>query len=443
MVYVQAKNGKPLMPTKRYGKVKWLLKTGQATVVEAKPFTVRLNYERAAYTQPVDLGIDAGYSEIGFSAVTAKEELLSGTCSLLKGQVERNKERMRYRRQRRSRLRYRAPRFDNRRKPEGWLAPSIANKKATHLRLIRLIKKLLPIISTTIEVAAFDIQRINNPEIKSKGYQTGEQTGFWNLREYILYRDKHKCQNPNCKNHAKAIILQVHHLGYWKNDRTARPGNLVTLCTKCHTPANHLKTGFLFGWAPKLGYAPAAFMNSVSEQLVKELECKATYGYSTKSGRIALGLEKTHANDAFVIAGGTTQARGVPIDLHQTRRNNRSLEKFYDAQYFDSRTGLKTPGKALDSGRRTRNKNLAGPNLHCYRVSKLAKGRRSVRKKRYGLQPGDVVAFEKQKHVVNGVQNLGAYVKLEGLLKPVKVVKVKLLYYGKGLQVAERTTMQR
>jgi len=435
MVYVQAKDGKPLMPTKRYGKVKWLLKTGQATVVRAKPFTIRLSYESATYAQPIELGIDAGYSKIGFSAVTAKEELLSGTCSLLEGQVERNKERLMYRRQRRSKLRYRAPRFANRRKPEGWLAPSIANKKATHLRLISLIKKLLPITSTTIEVAAFDIQRINKPEIKNKGYQAGEQTGFWNLREYILYRDKHKCQNPNCKNHAKEIILQVHHLGFWKGDHTDRPGNLITLCTKCHTPANHQKTGFLFGWEPKLGFAPAAFMNSVSEQLVKELGCKATYGYSTKSGRIALGLEKTHANDAFVIADGIIQNRCVPVDIIQTRRNNRSLEKFYDAQYLDGRTGLKTPGKTLDTGRRTRNKNLAGPNLHRYRTNKLVKGRKSIRKKRYGLQPGDVVVFEKQKHLVNGMQNLGAYVKLEGLLKLVKVVKVKLLYYGKGLRV--------
>jgi hypothetical protein len=177
-------------------------------------------------------------------------------------------------------------------------------------------------------------------------------------------------------------------------------------------------------------------MNSVSERLVGELGCKATYGYSTKSGRIALGLEKTHAKDAFVIAGGTTQVRSVPISIIQTRRNNRSLEKFYDAQYLDGRTGLKTPGKALDTGRRTRNKNLAGPNLHIYRASKLAKGRRSFRRRRYRLQPGDVVAFGKQKHVVNGVQNLGAYVKLEGLLKPVKGAKVKLLYYGKGLRVA-------
>lgn len=435
MVYVQAKNGEPLMPTKRYGKVKWLLKTGQATVVRAKPFTIRLAYESATYTQPIELGIDAGYSNVGFSAVAAKEELLSGTCRLLKGQVERNKKRLMYRRQRRSRLRYRAPRFDNRRKPEGWLAPSIANKKATHLRLIRLIKKLLPITSTTIEVADFDIQRIEKPELEGEGYQTGEQGGFWNLREYILYRDKHKCQNPACKNHAKAIILQVHHLGYWKNDHTARPGNLITLCTKCHTPANHQKTGFLFGWAPKLGYAPAAFMNNVGEQLVKELGCKATYGYSTKNRRIALGLEKTHANDAFVIAGGTTQVRRVSISIIQTRRNNRSLEKFYDAQYLDGRTGLKTPGKALDTGRRTRNKNLAGPNLHIYRASKLAKGRRSFRRRRYKLQPGDVVFFGKQKHVVSWEQGLGAYVKLEGLPKLVKVFRVKLLYYGKGLRV--------
>ena len=63
-----------------------------------------------------------------------------------------------------------------------------------------------------------------------------------------------------------------------------------------------------------------------------------TYGYITKSRRIALKLEKTHYNDGFVIAGGSTQKRAAPIFMGQKRRNNRKLERFYDAKYIDLRT---------------------------------------------------------------------------------------------------------
>lgn len=116
MIYVLSKSGKPLMPTERCGKVRRMLRDGKAKVVKARPFTIQLMYETTEYTQPVTLGIDAGYEKIGLSAITDKKELLSGECQLLQGQVERNKERAMYRRQRRSRLRYRKPRFDNRKK---------------------------------------------------------------------------------------------------------------------------------------------------------------------------------------------------------------------------------------------------------------------------------------------------------------------------------------
>ena len=119
MVYVLGCNGKPLMPTKRYGKVRRILKDGRAKVVKAKPFTIKLTYETTNYTQPVTLGLDAGYKTVGFSAATKDQELIVGEYELLTGQVERNKERLQYRRMRRNRLRHRKPRFNNRRKPKG------------------------------------------------------------------------------------------------------------------------------------------------------------------------------------------------------------------------------------------------------------------------------------------------------------------------------------
>ena len=77
MVYVLDKDGNPLMPTKRYGKVRHLLKDGRAVVVRRDPFTIRLTYDSGKHTQPVSLGVDAGSKHIGLSATTERKELFS------------------------------------------------------------------------------------------------------------------------------------------------------------------------------------------------------------------------------------------------------------------------------------------------------------------------------------------------------------------------------
>ena len=436
MVYVLSKEGRPLMPTDRYGKVRHMLKSGKAKVVKAKPFTVQLTYETTSYTQEVTLGVDAGYQTVGFSAVTSGEELISGELHLLAGMSNRISNRAMYRNQRRQRLRYRRNKGLDNNKPKGWLAPSIQHKLDGHLKLVTWVKSLLPITRVIIEVANFDIQAIKNPGISGKEYQQGEQHGYWNLREYILHRDNHQCQNPDCKNKAKAPVLQVHHIGFWKDDYTDRPGNLITLCDKCHRSENHKQGKLLWGWQPKVKpFRAETFMSTVRWKMVNTLECEHTYGYITKTRRIELKIEKSHANDAFVIAGGRTQTQYNPLEIVQVRRHNRSLQKFYDAKYIDVRTGEKASGQELNCGRRTRNRNLNGPNLRVFRGEKVKSGRVQVRKKRYLYQPGDTVIYDGKQYIVVGTQNEGAYVKLAELTKRARVDAIRHLYYGKGLRV--------
>ena len=436
MVYVQNEAGEPLMPT-HAAKARVLLKEKRATVVTVKPFTIRLLYETTNYTQAVTLGVDSGYAHIGFSAVSAGKELISGEAELLEGMKERLYERTMYRRSRRQRLRYRQPRFDNRvsSKKNGWLAPSIKHKLDSHLRVIDKISKILPVSKVIVEVANFDIQRIVNPDIQGKEYQQGEQLSSWNVREYVLHRDGHRCQNPECKNNDRNPILETHHLSYRRNGATERPSDLITLCTKCHTAENH--RGFLKDWKPKLrNFKDAAFMSAVRWRLVEMLsrfaEAEHTYGYITKHRRIAQGLEKSHANDAFCIAGGEKQSRSAPIAFRQIRRNNRSLERFYDARYIDARTGAKAAAGSLNSGRRTRNKSSNGENLRKYRGPKLSKGRRSIRVKRYPYQPNDLVRYEGKIRTVKGTQNLGGYVALRDVKKVPRADQLTPYKYRKG-----------
>ena len=163
-----------------------------------------------------------------------------------------------YRRQRRSRLRYRKPRFNNRRRSEGWLAPSIQHKYDTHIRFIEKLKKILSITDITIEVASFDTHKLKNPNISGIDYQEGERQGFFNLREYILHRDGHKCQVCGVED----VPLEVHHVGYWKRDRSNRPANLMAVCTKCHLLKNHQRNGKLWGLKPiNKGFKEATFQH--------------------------------------------------------------------------------------------------------------------------------------------------------------------------------------
>lgn len=310
MIYVRSKDGKALMPSERGGRIGYLLRHGKAHVVSRVPFVVQLDYESTTYTQEVSLGIDAGSKHIGVSASSEKKELLAAQVELRNDVVNLLSTRRELRRTRRNRkTRYRKVRFDNRKKKDGWLAPSIEQKVESHLKVIRLFHKLFPITKTTIEVAQFDAQKIKNPDIKGEEYQQGEQMGFWNVREYVLARDGHKC--IHCKGKSRDPILNVHHLESRKTGGNS-PSNLVTLCETCHKAYHRGE----FDLKIKRGTAlrDAAVMNimrwAVYERAKEEFEnVHLTYGYITKHTRIENGIAKTHAADAFCIAKNVNAMR--------------------------------------------------------------------------------------------------------------------------------------
>ena len=245
MVYVISQNGQPLMPTENHAKVRILLKNKKAKVIKRCPFTIQLAYDSTNYTQDITLGVDAGSKYIGLSATTRSKVLFESDVELRNDIVNLLSIRRQNRRTRRNRkTRYRKPRFNNRRRKEGWLAPSVQNKVDSHLTVIRKVHEILPVTKIIVEVASFDIQKIKNPMISSTEYQQGEQLNFWNIREYVLFRDGHICQC--CKGKSKDKILNVHHIESRKTGGNA-PNNLVTLCEKCHRELHKKKRGDSIG----------------------------------------------------------------------------------------------------------------------------------------------------------------------------------------------------
>ena len=331
MVYVISSNGQPLMPTENHTKVRILLKTQKAKVIKRCPFTIQLLYSSKNYTQDITLGVDSGSKHIGLSATTENRVLFESDIELRNDIVDLLSTRRQNRRTRRNRkTRYRKPRFDNRRRKDGWLAPSVQNKADTHLTVIRRVHEILPITKIIIEVASFDIQKIKNPMISGTDYQQGEQSDFWNVREYILFRDGHTCQC--CKGKSKDEILNVHHIESRKTGGNA-PNNLITLCKTCHT--GHHKGTVRLPKTIKRGmlFKDAAFMGILRWSIYNKLKkvypnVNLTYGYITKNTRIENDLPKDHYIDARCISGNPKAVSdGTVYYQKKVRCHNRQIHK--------------------------------------------------------------------------------------------------------------------
>lgn len=328
-VYVLNCHNHPLMPC-RPRRARLLLKEGKAKIVRMVPFTIQLLYGSSGYKQAVSLGIDAGTQQIGVSATTEKQVVFEAEAKA-RTDIQKNlSTRQQFRRARRSRkTRYRKARFLNRRKSEGWFAPSIKHRVEAHLKVIRLATTILPISRMTIEVAQFDIQKIQHPEIEGTGYQQGPQLGFWNIREYVLARDQHICQW--CQGKSKDKILNVHHIESRKTGGD-RPDNLITLCETCHDLIHRTHQEGKIAKKSN-GFRDATQMGMIRWKIYEQAKVQfqkvhLTYGYITKHTRIESGLEKSHRVDARCISGNPlAQSDGTWHLMKFVRRNNRQLHK--------------------------------------------------------------------------------------------------------------------
>ena len=175
-VFVLGKHKEPLMPCTEK-RARLLLERGRARVHRMYSFTIRLVDRESGETQPLSLKIDPGSKQTGIAIVRAADtsavvvaliELKHRGAAIRKALQQRAG----FRRRRRSaNLRYRAPRFDNRRKPEGWLAPSLQHRVDTVLATVARLRASAPITSIVQELVRFDVQLMENPEISGVEYQ--------------------------------------------------------------------------------------------------------------------------------------------------------------------------------------------------------------------------------------------------------------------------------
>lgn len=299
-VYVQNRDGEPLMPTGRYGAVRRWLRANKAIVVNLCPFTIRLQKDSENNKQEVIVGLDTGAVNVGCSAVSRDKCLYASETKLRTDISKKMQRRAKYRRNRRTRkLRYRQPRFDNR-KSKRQLPPSLQSKMDSTVKVVKQLSRILPINKVRIEIAKFDTQKLQNPDIHGKEYQKGVTEGYDNVRAYVFERDGYTCQI--CKK--QRGILQTHHIKQRKDGGSDRPENLVTVHKGCHEDYHLCKIQHKFR-KPK-EYRMATQVTTLKDFIVNELkknfDVEVTFGHITKRNRMRLNLPKSHCFDAVAIA---------------------------------------------------------------------------------------------------------------------------------------------
>ena len=451
MVAVLSRTKQKLMPTTSY-RARRLLKKGKAVIYKYRPFTIILTGRSKGDVQEIEYKCDTGYKHIGASICGQKQEFVSNEFELLDGEPERHRDQKMYRRTRRNRLRYRAPRFNNRKKKykknlvDGkYLAPSIRNKLQRHIDIFNMYYEVMPISNAVFEMGQFDIQLMQALEEGKEvpvgtDYQHGERYQISTLREAVFQRDNYTCRICG-KGLKDKVILKTHHIGFYKDDHSNKVKNLLTVCSKCHTPSNHKEGGKLWGLPYAKNYKDATFMNTVKWHLYnllktnyKNVKFNITYGALTKVKRHELGISKSHANDAFAMGLLHPKKRCRTRYFKKCRRNNRILSKFYDAKFVDSRDKSIKSGKELSCNRTDRSVSRQNPdNLRKFRLRKISKGKYVIRRQHYSLRPGDYVFVDNKKYIVKGMHNQGKALILKNN-KTISVNKIEKVIHCGGWQ---------
>lgn len=329
--FVLHSDGTPLMPM-LVGKAKNMIRHNKAVVVKCKPLVIKLSYDTGKRVDDLTMGIDSGAIYIGYSIIS-KESLKEYICGTLEQEhvgknanpvKQRMDDRRAYRKYRRSKLWHRERRFLNRKRKIGEFAVSINRKYETHLHLIDKLKKFIPISNISIEVAKFDLSKMEDCKDGRKISELDKFLNYHNIKKYLMCRERGRCQL--CGETFEGRAAHIHHIIPRSKGGTNRPANLALLHKECHIK---LHNEHLEGSLKKAkSYKIQSFMSIINKKFNEDVpHLQTTYGYITAANRQIYNIGKSHCNDAFVIAGGNNlYSRSMQQNLKQRRRNNRCLQ---------------------------------------------------------------------------------------------------------------------
>ena len=472
-IFVLSHDGHPLMPTTRRRHVKKLLNSGKARIASHTPFTIQLKYQTEEKCQLLVMGIDPGRSNIGTVVVNQNgASVFSAVCETRNKEIRKLMEKRRQcrmasrrgerkARQRRARrfgtmlkagcimrrlpnyeaevfckiIRNTQARFCNRKRPEGWLTPTVEHLVRTHINLFRKIKKVLPVTDVAIEVNRFAFMLLENPDATGLDFQNGPLKGYTDVKAGICDIQAGRCLMCD------AEIEVYHHIVPRHKNGSNTLMNLAGLCRKCHGKV-HTEPDF----AKKLQsrksgmlkkYHAVSALNQAIPYICRRLldevgihHVHFTDGYHTSMAREEFGIEKNlitnpcHVEDAYLIAVSHLSIRpklsGIEkvYSIKQFRRHDRALIKAQrERTYYLGK-------KAVAKNRRHRFEQTA-PSLHEWYIEQKrlygkAEARRLQREltvkgsQRYynasdRVMPGARFIYEGQEYVLTSQLSNGKY----------------------------------
>ncbi|MGH2496545.1 MAG: RNA-guided endonuclease IscB [Ktedonobacteraceae bacterium] len=321
-VFVLDQHHCPLDPCSEK-RARLLRERGRAVVHRIQPYTIRLKDRcvQESVVHPYVLKFDPGSKATGV-ALAREEQTLSGPVhhAVFLAEIthrgmqihERLHKRAGYRRRRRSaNLRYRSPRFSNRRRRKGWLPPSIESRIGNVLSWTARLQRWCPISRLAVERTKFNPQLLDNPTLTNLDYQRGTLFG-WELRAYVLARWHYQC--AYCE--ANTVPLELDHVVPRSRHGSDRVSNLVACCRPCNERKGNLPLEQFLEERPavlsriqaqrKTPLRDAAAMNAVRYALVERLNAtglpvEASSGGRTSWNREQFGMPKAHALDALCV----------------------------------------------------------------------------------------------------------------------------------------------
>jgi 5-methylcytosine-specific restriction endonuclease McrA len=314
------------------------LTEGKAAVFRCYPFTIILKKAVPdAQPEPLRIKIDPGSQATGLAVVNDKTGEVVWAAELThRGRQIRDRllARRAIRRGRRQRhTRYRTPRFDNRRRPGGWLPPSLHSRVQNILTWVNRLRRYCPSGAISQELVRFDTQLVQNPDIAGIEYQQGELAGY-EVREYLLEKWGRKCAYCG----VEGVPFQVEHIVPRARGGSNRVTNLTLACGPCNDRKG-TQTAEEFGYPEVQGKAKLPLKDETAvnatrwalyRRLIETgLPVEVGTGGRTKWNRAQRNLPKTHWLDAACVGASTSLtlnvATVVPLTIKATGRESRQM----------------------------------------------------------------------------------------------------------------------
>ena len=305
------------------------------------PFIIILKREVSDVQTPdLRLKIDPGSKVTGIAIVNQQTgEIVSAADVEHRGQAIKKSlvARRAVRRSRRNRkTRYRKPRFNNRKRQEGFLPPSLESRIENVYTWARRLVRVYPIKGIAMELVKFDMQLMENPEIKGVEYQQGELAGY-ELREYLLLKFGHQCAYRRDESPCDEY-LEAEHIIPRSRGGSNRVSNLTIACRK-HNREKGDATAAEYGFPEVQAQAKrplkdAAAVNATRWALFNRLKgiglpVETGSGGLTKFNRAQRGLPKAHWIDAACVGRSTPEkldmARIMPLRVRAVGHNSRQM----------------------------------------------------------------------------------------------------------------------